>query len=114
MSDIQRAIIRHSIEDVIHILEHEPVKGDLVPQITAVQVMNRVAIAHLSIERAFKFLITKAGGPLVEIHNLRSQYQELLLHDPVLCWQSAQVGQIRTREDYYYEELRGSSLRVLL
>ena len=29
-------------------------------------------------------------------------------------WQSAQVGQIRTREDYYYEELRGSSLRVLL
>ena len=32
----------------------------------------------------------------------------------VYCWQSAQVGQIRTREDYYYEELRGSSLRVLL
>ena len=30
------------------------------------------------------------------------------------CWQSAQVGQIRIREDYYYEELRGSSLRVLL
>ena len=30
------------------------------------------------------------------------------------CWQSAQVGQIRTREDHYYEELRGSSLRVLL
>ena len=22
-----------------------------------------------------------------------------------VCWQSAQVGQIRTREDYYYEEL---------
>ena len=36
-----------------------------------------------------------------------------LLAEPV-CWQSAQVGQIRTREDYYYEELRGSSLRVLL
>ena len=32
----------------------------------------------------------------------------------LLCWQSAQVGQIRIREDYYYEELRGSSLRVLL
>ena len=31
-----------------------------------------------------------------------------------VCWQSAQVGQIRTREDYYYEELRGSSLMVLL
>ena len=35
-------------------------------------------------------------------------------HDAFVCWQSAQVGQIRTREDYYYEELRGSSLRVLL
>ena len=34
--------------------------------------------------------------------------------DVPICWQSAQVGQIRTREDYYYEELRGSSLRVLL
>ena len=34
--------------------------------------------------------------------------------DTTKCWQSAQVGQIRTREDYYYEELRGSSLRVLL
>ena len=83
MSDIQRAIVRHSIEDVIHILEHEPVKGDLVPQITAVQVMNRVSIAHLSIERALKFLITKAGGPLVETHDLRRRYKELLLHAPV-------------------------------
>ena len=36
------------------------------------------------------------------------------LRDRLECWQSAQVGQIRTREDYYYEELRGSSLRVLL
>ena len=35
-------------------------------------------------------------------------------NDISVCWQSAQVGRIRTREDYYYEELRGSSLRVLL
>ena len=31
-----------------------------------------------------------------------------------LCCQSAKVGQIGTREDYCYEELRVSSLRVLL
>ena len=37
-----------------------------------------------------------------------------LFREAVDCWQSAQVGQIRTREDYYYEELRVSSLRVLL
>ena len=30
------------------------------------------------------------------------------------CCQSAKVGQIGTREDYCYEELRVSSLRVLL
>ena len=31
-----------------------------------------------------------------------------------MCCQSAKVGQIGTREDYCYEELRVSSLRVLL
>ena len=48
-------------------------------------------------------------------HALES-YQEFGLFGPHRnnCWQSAQVGQIRTREGYYYEELRGSSLRVLL
>ena len=55
MADTQRFTIRHSVEDVIRILENEPVKGDMVPQITAVQVMNRMSIAHLSIERALKF-----------------------------------------------------------
>ena len=83
MVDIQRAIIRHSVKDVIRILENEPVKGDMVPEIAAVQIMNRVSIAHLSIERALKFLISKAGGPLVETHDLRHKYQELLRHDVV-------------------------------
>ena len=82
MVDIQRAIIRHSVEDVIRILENEPVRGDMVPEVTAVQVLNRVSIAHLSIERAVKFLVTRAGGPLLENHNLRQQHQELLCHDP--------------------------------
>ena len=81
--DSKRAIVRHSVEDVIRILENEPVKGDMVPELTAVQVMNRVSIAHLSIERALKFLITKAGGPLVETHDLGDRYQELLQYDPV-------------------------------
>ena len=83
MAEIQRAIIRHSVQDVLHILENEPVKGDLVPQITAVQVMNRVSIAHLSIERALKFLITEAGGSFVETHSLIHRYQELVCHDLV-------------------------------
>ena len=44
----------------------------------------------------------------------QSVYSRLAGYEDTNCWQSAQVGQIRTREDYYYEELRGSSLRVLL
>ena len=83
MVDIQRNIVGHSVEDVIRILENEPVKGDMVPEITAVQVMNRVSIAHLSIERALKFLLTKPGEPPVEkTHDLRQLYQELRDHDP--------------------------------
>ena len=83
MVDMQRVIIRHSVKDVIRILENEPVKGDMLTEITVVQVMNRVSIAHLSIERAIKFLITKAAGTYEETHDLRRRYQELLCHDPV-------------------------------
>ena len=82
MVNIEREIIRHSVEDVIRILENEPVKGDMVPEITAVQVMNRVSIAHLSIERALKFLITKAEGSFEETHDLRHRHQELRDYDP--------------------------------
>ena len=83
MVDFKRSIVRHSVEDVIHILENEPVKYDMVPEVTVVQVMNRVSIAHLSIERALKFLITDAGGSFGQTHNLRQRYQELLEHDHV-------------------------------
>ena len=43
--DMQRVVIRHSVKDVIRILENEPVKGDMVTEITVVQVMNRISIA---------------------------------------------------------------------
>ena len=83
MADTRRALIKYSVQDVIRILENEPVKADMVPEIMAVQAMNRVAIAHLSIERALKFLIKEAGGLFEETHNLKHRYQELLQHDPV-------------------------------
>ena len=83
MVDFKRAIIRYSVEDVIRILENEPVKADMVPEITVAQVMNRVSIAHLSIERALKFLITEAGGSYPPTHDLRDRYRELLGYDPV-------------------------------
>lgn len=81
-ADIEQATIRHSVQDVIRILENEPVRPDLVGQITAVQIMNRVSIAHLSIERALKFLITRAGGPLKKDHHLGDRLRELTRHAP--------------------------------
>ena len=73
----------HSVEDVIRILHNEPVKVDIVAGITVVQVMNRISIAHLSIERALKFLIKNAEGSFKKNHDLRQRYQELLKHDQV-------------------------------
>ena len=52
--------------------------------------------------------------PAAILHFASSAAERWVWRCHIDCWQSAQVGQIRTREDYYYEELRGSSLRVLL
>ena len=81
MTDIQRRIVKHSVDDVIRILENVPVRRDMIPEINALQAMNRASMAHLSIERAIKFLITEAGGSFLEEHNLRDRYRELLQHD---------------------------------
>ncbi len=57
------------------------------------------------------------GDDFINLHTaVRKHYSEptVVVSGVMDCWQSAQVGQIRTREGYYYEELRGSSLRVLL
>ncbi|MCY4617810.1 MAG: hypothetical protein OXD50_04550 [Chloroflexi bacterium] len=81
-TDIEQATMRYSIQDVIKILENEPVRPDHVGQFTVVQVMNRVSIAHLSIERALKFLITRAGRPLTKEHHLGDRLRELAQHEP--------------------------------
>ena len=82
MEKLKRHTILHSLQDVIRILENEPVRGDLIVSLPIVQTLNRVSIAHLSIERAMKFLITEAGGPLVKDHDLPSRLKELRQHEP--------------------------------
>ena len=57
-------------------------------------------------------LIVEVGGSYTG--DASPEVQKAVSRKAGKCWQSAQVGQIRTREGYYYEELRGSSLRVLL
>ena len=81
MENHERHFVRQSVQDVIRILHDAPVRPDMIPQITIVQVMNRIPIAHLSIERALKFLITESGGNFEEKHDLPSRFEELKLHN---------------------------------
>ena len=82
MGKMERTAISHSVNDVIMVLENQPVRHDWAPGWTEVQVMNRVSIAHLSIERAMKFIIMEAGGPLTKNHDLPSRLKELRQHEP--------------------------------
>ena len=77
----KRYFIQYSLEDVIDVLQGAPIQRDMVAQITMVQVMNRIPVAHLSIERAMKFLITEAGGQFNEEHSLEGRLKELNEHD---------------------------------
>ena len=68
--------------DVITMLEDEPVEGDLFIHLTAVRTFNRISLAHLSIERAIKYLITAAGAEFKKEHDLSDRYNELSQCDP--------------------------------
>ena len=101
MINHQRAMIRYSVQDVIRILENEPVQGDLVPEMPAVQVMNRVSIAHLSIEKVLKFLIKEAGGQIIETHDLKARYQELLRYDSISAKYLEETFEAAVRHYHY-------------
>ena len=77
----KRHIVQYSLEDVINTLQSAPIQRDLVAQITVVQIMNRIPVAHLSIERAMKFLVTVSGGQFDEKHSLEGRLNELNQHD---------------------------------
>ena len=67
---------------MIKILENNPVQPDLVVERPIAEAMNRTSIAHLSIERAMKFLISEAGGPAVQKHDLSLLLNKLRQQEP--------------------------------
>ena len=79
---MEEYVLHYSIQDVINILEAMPVIPDMVPGITLVQIMNRAPLAHLSIERALKFLIDQNGGSHKPHHNLHTHLDHLRQLDP--------------------------------
>ena len=81
MGNFERAIIQVSVEDVIRILEDAPVRGHFIPYVTIAEVLNRAAIAHLSIEKAVKFLIREAKGDIAKDHHLGKRLRELKEHN---------------------------------
>ena len=82
MVDIKRRVIRHSVEDVIRILERVPVRGDMVLELPIIESINRVSLAHLSIERAMKFLIIDAGRTYRENHHIPLHLKQLRECEP--------------------------------
>ena len=82
MADMKRHFIRHSVEDVIHTLESVPVSGDMIVEIPIIKTVNRISLAHLSIERAMKFLIVEAGQTYTENHHLPLHLKKLRECEP--------------------------------
>ena len=81
MGILERNVVQVSVEDTIRILENVPVEGHIAPHIVIAQVMNRLAIAHLSIEKALKVLTQEAGGNIKFNHHLGNRFGDLKVHD---------------------------------
>ena len=79
---LNRSVIQHSVGDTIRLIENSPVRWDMRIELPIAEAMNRVSIAHLSIERAMKFVIAEAGGPVVKDHDLPSRLKELRQYEP--------------------------------
>ena len=82
-----------AIDDLIapDFIDHSPVPGTLGGKEDMKQAMGMFLGAFSDFKSTVNFMVAEGD-----------------------CCQSAKVGQIGTREDYCYEELRVSSLRVLL
>ena len=62
MNTEERYRIQESIKDAVVLLDSAPIHRGLIPEMTTVQLTNRMPTAHLAIERGLKALITAAGG----------------------------------------------------
>ena len=77
--------IQESIRDVIRILDSAPLRPDMVFETNAVQLTNRMPIAHLAVERGLKSLLYRAGKTQKSVrklgHSLNRLYRSLEQND---------------------------------
>ena len=66
-------IARNSVWDVIRMIQSAPVRSDLVPDVVINQVLNRIPLAHLTIEKSLKYRIQHSGGKISKTHDLHEQ-----------------------------------------
>ena len=77
MDTMERYKIQASIKEVIATLDSAPFRRDLIPEANVVQLTNRMADAHLAIEKGLKALIRDVGGTPECIHDLNILYRDL-------------------------------------
>ena len=74
---LRNNIAQRSVWDVISIIQSAPVVFDLVPDVVIYQVLNRIPLAHLTIEKSLKYRIQQSGGQIIKSHDLHKQLDRL-------------------------------------
>ena len=70
---LRNSIAQDSVWDIIRMIQLAPVQSDLVPDVVINQVLNRIPLAHLTIEKSLKYRIQHAGGKIIRGHGLHTQ-----------------------------------------
>ena len=75
MNRRERYMMQRSIKDAMDILDSVPMRRDLQPDFSLMQLTNRAPIAHLEIEKSLKALIADAAGIYEETHGINRLYE---------------------------------------
>ena len=59
--------------DVINVIQSSPVRSNLVSDVVINQVLNRIPLAHLTIEKSLKYRIQQVTGKITRGHDLHKQ-----------------------------------------
>ncbi len=70
---LRNSIAQNSVWDIIRMIQLAPVQSDLVPDVVINRVLNRIPLAHLTIEKSLKYRIQQSVGEYKYGHDLHKQ-----------------------------------------